>query len=394
MTFSLKISFEKIIYFLICPFFVWSFLGGHKQVVYGVSTDHVMTMLAFFASILISLRYKIHGGMSKNIIFIYFIYLLVSILSFIFGEIDINSIYIIATGCIYFFITLSFSFFFLGKEENFFKIIIFSSVFSSLVLIISFIFLGMGAWGRLTIPVFYEGKFEYFPMGYESSSDPNVLAYFLGFGLITSIFLKRDGIFSFSSVVIFIGMCLTLSRSAFLSMLMVFVLYLFYILNKSLKDRILIKLSILGVVMIFVLYISYHLNMYDLLLSRIYSEESNSDRVERISMTIDFILDPVVLLFGSGVGFSRDNIDPHNFYLSTIQDTGLFSLLLVMLMPLLLTFSLMRKNVELFLRKYSVSLVVFFCVISMFYWQMRTYYFLILILIILNNNKISDKIKL
>lgn len=346
-----------------------------------------MTMLAFFASLLILLRYRIYGNLSINIIFIYSLYFLISIASLFFNEFDMNSIYILLIGCIYFFITLSLSVFFLEREEIFFRMIIFSSIFSSLVLIFSFIFLGMGSWGRVTVPVFFEGNFEYFPMGYESSSDPNVLAYFLGFGLITAIFFKKDSAFSFSSVMIFIGMCLTLSRSAFLSMMMVFTLYFSYILSKSLKDYILIKVSILGIVVIFISYIFYYFNLHELLLSRIYSEDSNSDRAERIYMTLDFIMDPVRILFGSGVGFSRGNVDPHNFYLSTIQDTGLFSLSLIFLIPLFLIFCLAKKNIDSNLKKYAFSLVVFFCVISMFYWQMRTYYFLILILIILNNGR-------
>ena len=37
---------------LFIPFFLWSFLGGHKQLVFGVSSDHVINFFSFLVAFL------------------------------------------------------------------------------------------------------------------------------------------------------------------------------------------------------------------------------------------------------------------------------------------------------------------------------------------------------
>ena len=234
-------SFDKLIYFLVLPFFLWSFLGGHKQLFFGFSTDHFFTVLAFVASILIFIRYKLRSNVSISVLICFIFFVFISLNSLLLNEINLNYVYVLISSIVYFSISFFLPIFFREREEIFLKIIIFSSFFSSLIIIIFFIFIGMGDWGRMTIPVFVNGGFEYFPSGYESSSDPNVLAYFLGYGLLTTIYFKKDGIFSFFSLIMFCGIVLTLSRSALLSIFIVLIFCFYYIVKISMRDRYIFK---------------------------------------------------------------------------------------------------------------------------------------------------------
>jgi len=299
------------------------------------------------------------------------------------------------THVVYLLITFGAVHYFKSRTELFFNVATYATLFSAIIILVSFLFLGLGHWQRVTIPIYENGFFVYFPNGYESSSDPNVLSYFIYLGSLIILFVKgvvgRWGVVYL--IVVLAGM-LTLSRSGFVAF---FIATLFYFLTlcfyrvTSGKVRLgLFSFSIRVIFPILVLLLMLFIWMdwsyvSELISNRIYSEGSNSSRIERLVIAIDILVeDPFLLLMGHGLGFSRLTMDPHNYYLSTMIDTGIVSLvisLFVFIWPFLLLLRRRHSSNEV---AFGISMIIFFLVISMFYWQIRTYYFIILILLILN----------
>lgn len=348
------------------PYLLWSFLGAHRQVLFGVVSDYIAVGLASVAALLILLRRRI--TVDTDVLLIYVFYLTVCVLSFFFAQIDgVSSYYAMLPPVVYFIVAVTYASYFESKIKLFYVCIVCFTAISSLIVVLSFFFLGLSSWGRVTIPHYVDGAFRYFSDDYSGFTDPNILAYFLGFGLLTglSVIERKSLNLLFLSVVLF-AIYLTMSRSAILAVF-ISALYLGFswIWSEKIKIKSLAVFPFLGLVFFVVICVSslvvgefLVLNEYPEI--RVFSERSDSDRLHRLYWAFSEITSSgLVLLFGSGLGYSSLVKDPHNFFLSTVLDTGVLSLMLLMSIVFLLLYKV-RVYGSGPIKRYSTSLVVFF----------------------------------
>lgn len=381
-------------YLYICtfPFILWSVMGGNKQVVMGVNSDHVVTVYTLFSCTLLGCYWLIKR---KSFIKRSHIFLLCLVVAYLVINIFVynhKSITLITSHAVYIVISMWFIFFFKRKPIHLSYLIALGLLFVSSFLLIKLFQLGFGDWGRLTVPVFYDNSWSYFPLGYESSSDPNVLAFMLCIGSIYMFFTLPNK-YTINIIFILSMMCsfLTLSRSSFLSFFISFLIvsvYSFFVLKKTqlrLLALIMISLAMSFVVMKNIPAVVTENNGASFvtepnITERIVSKASNSDRIARLKNAIVEISNLKTMFIGIGIGYSTLTQDPHNFYLSTIIDSGILILAIVMMVltkPLLMVSRTPTKsNVILG----CMFLTIYYMFISLFYWQVRVLYFVIILL--------------
>lgn len=381
-------------YLYICtfPFILWSVMGGNKQVVMGVNSDHVVTVYTLFSCTLLGCYWLIKR---KSFIKRSHIFLLCLVVAYLVINIFVynhKSITLITSHAVYIVISMWFIFFFKRKPIHLSYLIALGLLFVSSFLLIKLFQLGFGDWGRLTVPVFYDNSWSYFPLGYESSSDPNVLAFMLCIGSIYMFFTLPNK-YIINIIFILSMMCsfLTLSRSSFLSFFISFLIvsvYSFFVLKKTqlrLLVLIMISLAMSFVVMKNIPAVVTENNGASFvtepnITERIVSKASNSDRIARLKNAIVEISNLKTMFIGNGIGYSTLTQDPHNFYLSTIIDSGILILAIVMMVltkPLLMVSRTPTKsNVILG----CMFLTIYYMFISLFYWQVRVLYFVIILL--------------
>lgn len=381
-------------YLYICtfPFILWSVMGGNKQVVMGVNSDHVVTVYTLFSCTLLGCYWLIKR---KSFIKRSHIFLLCLVVAYLVINIFVynhKSITLITSHAVYIVISMWFIFFFKRKPIHLSYLIALGLLFVSSFLLIKLFQLGFGDWGRLTVPVFYDNSWSYFPLGYESSSDPNVLAFMLCIGSIYMFFTLPNK-YTINIIFILSMMCsfLTLSRSSFLSFFISFLIvsvYSFFVLKKTqlrLLALIMISLAMSFVVMKNIPAVVTENNGASFvtepnITERIVSKASNSDRIARLKNAIVEISNLKTMFIGNGIGYSTLTQDPHNFYLSTIIDYGILILAIVMMVltkPLLMVSRTPTKsNVILG----CMFLTIYYMFISLFYWQVRVLYFVIILL--------------
>ena len=380
-------------YLYICtfPFILWSVMGGNKQVVMGVNSDHVVTVYTLFSCTLLGFYWLIKR---KSFIKRSHIFLLCLVVAYLVINIFVynhKSITLITSHAVYIVISMWFIFFFKRKPIHLSYLIALGLLFVSSFLLIKLFQLGFGDWGRLTVPVFYDNSWSYFPLGYESSSDPNVLAFMLCIGSIYMFFTLPNK-YTINIIFILSMMCsfLTLSRSSFLSFFISFLIvsvYSFFVLKKTqlrLLVLIMISLAMSFVVMKNIPAVVTENNGASFvtepnITERIVSKASNSDRIARLKNAIVEISNLKTMFIGNGIGYSTLTQDPHNFYLSTIIDSGILILAIVMMVltkPLLMVSRTPTKsNVILG----CMFLTIYYMFISLFYWQVRVLYFVIIL---------------
>ncbi|MGX2938182.1 hypothetical protein [Escherichia coli] len=367
-------------------------MGANKQVVMGVNSDHVVTVYTLFSCTLLGFYWLIKR---KSFIKRSHIFLLCLVVAYLVINIFVynhKSITLITSHAVYIVISMWFIFFFKRKPIHLSYLIALGLLFVSSFLLIKLFQLGFGDWGRLTVPVFYDNSWSYFPLGYESSSDPNVLAFMLCIGSIYMFFTLPNK-YTINIIFILSMMCsfLTLSRSSFLSFFISFLIvsvYSFFVLKKTqlrLLVLIMISLAMSFVVMKNIPAVVTENNGASFvtepnITERIVSKASNSDRIARLKNAIVEISNLKTMFIGNGIGYSTLTQDPHNFYLSTIIDSGILILAIVMMVltkPLLMVSRTPTKsNVILG----CMFLTIYYMFISLFYWQVRVLYFVIILL--------------
>lgn len=381
-------------YLYICtfPFILWSVMGGNKQVVMGVNSDHVVTVYTLFSCTLLGCYWLIKRKSFIKRLHIFLLCLVVAYLVINIFVYNHKSITLITSHAVYIVISMWFIFFFKRKPIHLSYLIALGLLFVSSFLLIKLFQLGFGDWGRLTVPVFYDNSWSYFPLGYESSSDPNVLAFMLCIGSIYMFFTLPNK-YTINIIFILSMMCsfLTLSRSSFLSFFISFLIvsvYSFFVLKKTqlrLLVLIMISLAMSFVVMKNIPAVVTENNGASFvtepnITERIVSKASNSDRIPRLKNAIVEISNLKTMFIGNGIGYSTLTQDPHNFYLSTIIDSGILILAIVMMVltkPLLMVSRTPTKsNVILG----CMFLTIYYMFISLFYWQVRVLYFVIILL--------------
>lgn len=378
-----------IIFLASFPFLLWCALGGHKQQIFGINSDHTITLYSVFIAFIVFFMqiYKKNVNLIALkilalLFFLYFIFLLSDLLNPNF--IDSFSAKIILLHMSYGMIIISLILIYEKRPALFIKLSRTCLILAIIILALSALLLGLGSWGRLTVPVFTQNQWAYFPNGYTSSSDPNVLAYLL---ILFAIYLfyntKKSNKKIISSILFFIIIFLIKSRSAIIAlMITIFILNFKWNIRFRLNNT--IFLTLLITISSFTVYFYFSEKFSDVIsviINRINDPTSNSDRINRLSLAIDQLDYFTVWIIGNGPGYSARISDPHNFYVSTITDTGVISLIIILLIPIYLIFSL-KSNKKFF--KCGLSLLSFFLIISLFYWQVRTYYVLLLLLGMLN----------
>jgi hypothetical protein len=386
---------DKVILIFFLPFLLWSFLGGHKQHLFGVSTDHMATAVALIGSTIVFL--SVSRVPKRFLLISSFLLTLMSffLLSVFLSDDVYESLNIFYKHLGYLYITLALALFFKDRLDIFFNIIILFSLLSSIIILLSFIYLGLGSWLRVTIPIYENGQFLYFPNGYESSSDPNVLSYFLFLGGLVTFHLKGlHGYWALVFALIIFAGLLTMSRSGFLGFAIAINAYLIIKFNnmvfnhkvsKTKSFKALLFVFFVPVVVFSILLFQDVNSVLEILESRIYSEGSNESRIYRLSYSYQFFLNNNLwsLLFGNGIGFTRVDLDPHFFWFSVLLDTGALSLFLMLFIYIYLFFKSYLNVNSGELKGLLVSVFFLFFIVSFLYWQLRFFYFVMLIFILL-----------
>ncbi len=381
-------KYSTFISLLYLPFFLWSFLGAHKQYIFDINTDHISIAIAVLASCLSVFLIRKLDKLELLMMAVMFAMAVVFGIASIFSMEFEKSIARYSDHLIYIFIAICGSIFFGRHPEKFWFNVIFSIVFSAGVVICSWLFLGLSSWGRMTVPVydFQLERFLYFPNGYESSADPNVLAYFIFMGLLLFFYKIDKPVRHVFSILIFFAGFLTFSRSALVAFIFSCCCLVFlYALDFSSKNNKL-KLSsifkLLGVLsgggVIIAGFVFYFM---DNLLARIGDSFSNTDRISRLSeFTGQMLTSFPDFLIGRGVGASEFYRDPHLFYLSTVNDTGFLGLFLVLVALFFSLFFSIKLKASTKLVCLILGILILFMSVAMFYWQIRTFYFTLMVM--------------
>jgi len=375
---------DLLTYLCLIPFFIWSFLGGWRQQIFFVVSDYIASFLALVAGwAILAKRWKFHR-LQAEIASIYIVFLFLSNISFLLADWDWN-FYSIVPGFLYFFIAISLSIFFEDKSNLFFKTGISSALFSTFVILLSCAVLGVSDWGRVTIPFYSDGEWRYFSNFYSDFTDPNLVAYYLVFGAFLLFLFEINGLW----LVAFLGMVfaifLTMSRSAVVGMFFSIVFAGSMQITRKNFIRYLRIFLVVFFVLIALLIVVDSTYIGGWIYDRVHDENSNDDRMKRLSIAGDLLIESAsYLIFGRGHGYSSFTIDPHNFYLSTVIDTGIFSLGCLLAILFLLYARIVRQRVRKFIIC-ATMILVFFLTISIFYWQVRVYYFVVLQLFVLES---------
>lgn len=383
--------FDYYIFFSLLIFFVWSFLGGHKQVVFGINSDHISVAIAFFGAVVSILRHARYTPLQYQYALFAMGILVYFLLGSAFALDPAVALKRTAVHSVYYVIVFGAAFFFLRHQRLFYPSLIGSAFFSSCVVLLACWFMGFGSWGRVTIPVYSvdTGQFAYFPGGYETSSDPNVLAFFLYLGVL--LILRTYGFSGRWKLLIIVPVLaafLTFSRSLLLSFIVAVAAgWAVTFAAACLKGRVrrahfsapslfgllAAALAALYVVALFV----------DRFLFRFSGSSSNRDRIERLVYYQHKVTetDWYHWLIGHGPGAIGSDLDPHNYFLTMFYDTGLIGTGLVTALLVSLLIKSLRWHSGRILVGVSFTVFVYFLVAAQFYWQVRTFYFVILIML-------------
>lgn len=379
---------SKVSFFLFYPFLMWSFLGGHKQELFGVNSDHITIAIAALGALIINFTAR---RFEKVIIFPTVTALIVLSIQAISLIYSLNSNYYgMTVNAIYYLLVLTYASAFKENLGLLTEKILQFSFFAYCIVLVSFLLLGFGEWGRVTIPVFNKGVFSYYPNGYDGSSDANVLAFFFHAGLIVAFWLWSPAKIIYKRIFIALGIIssvLTISRSAALSLVATaIVTWVFVCISR--KKIVFSKESVALAVPLAIsaVWVIASENIIGDGIKRRLAEASigsNNDRMSRLHLYSQYISDSSLFefIFGRGVSASRFGIDPHNFYVSTLYDTGVVSLFLIFGSILLPAIYVIR-NASGKIRFFTVSVVVYFLICSLFYWQVRFFYYTLFMVLV------------
>lgn len=400
-----------LIFICAFPFLLWSLMGGNKQEVFGFSSDHFVTMYTFFSCSILGGYLFFKKNITLNKIHVLLFLLTVCYLSVIIGAYWPKATMPAITHGVYIIIAIFFIYIFRMNPVLLSYMLAACLFLVSLFLIIKLHQIGFGDWERLTFPVFSNGSWAYFPNGYGSSSDPNVLSFMLCAGSVYIFFTlpnKRlvNVIFPLSMACSF----LTFSRSSFLSFIAALLVVNLYSFFKTKKIQVrLVVLFIISLVLSFFLMktvqalaaYNIHKNEYlpnvtdPNLAVRIYSHENIGDRIARLKAALIELTNLKTLFIGKGLGYSASTQDPHNFYLSTAVDSGVFILAILITFLTRPLFVFLKLSTNDNLKIGCIFLTTYYLSISLFYWQVRVlYFFIVLLFTLLNlNRSASNEVK-
>jgi hypothetical protein len=267
---------------------------------------------------------------------------------------------------------------------------LFSAFLSAIIIWLSYLLIGMSSWGRMTIPTIVNGKPVYFPGGWGTSSDPNILGFGLLLTLLFGLAASRPPlkISILITIFIFSAALLTMSRTAIfaISLALLFVL-IWYAFLRIFSSRETIKLPmsrlVIGFSSVFLIILLAPItNPLDLFLQRVF----NSD----ISLRLEIFRDVygnwgnslTEIFFGVGLDIARILRDPHNIYLTALHDSGVFGVFGLCTF-LFFLFNFLLKCKILYYRLWSMLIFWFIVIGGLSYWHTKTFWASIMFIIFL-----------
>jgi len=273
--------------------------------------------------------------------------------------------------------------------------ILFSALAASLIWV-SYFVLGMSSWGRMTLPTYVSGEFQYFPSGWGSSADPNILGFGLLLMLVFGLFIQRPstafGLFVFSFVLS--AVLLTMSRTAVFSFIGSAFLTAIWLAieasTRSVKIRIDVAQKLFfGAAGIVFFVVSFFLSplgagFIDRVIQIGAGDSSVNDRLERYEYVIsNFCCESVnVVVFGVGFDMARLTQDPHNIYLTALHDSGVLGLLGLIGFMLTLFLSSLRIS-TFYLRLGSIFIFFYIALGGVSYWHTKTFWVAVMFIVML-----------
>lgn len=250
----------------------------------------------------------------------------------------------------------------------------------SLIIIISYIALGVTDYGRVTLPGTEDGAWVYrYKDGIGLLPDPNVLSYGLCFLFLISI--AYSGFRWVVFLLFFSALLLVGSRSALISFSIAF-LYCIYIRTSSAKKYILI----------FFLLIPAGIGVAYFIFPKIFERFTNPENyIERsvtwMSLFENYISGGLNVFFGYGFASARSDFgDPHNFYLSVLYDGGLLAFICLFFVYFS-AFKYVAAVFEVNSKAVANSILIFNIFIGFFYWQDQMFFLPFLLIWLLSMNK-------
>lgn len=296
--------------------------------------------------------------------------------------------YLVIAG--YAFVALSVPYLFAHRSAVLGRWLFAAGLFSASVIYGAYALLGMSSWGRMTIPTYYPptGRFEYFPEGWGSSADPNMLA--VGLALSVLFFLAVSPLRwrSWAASAYVLGAAaLTGSRTAFAALIVslgmgALLVGLPWLLARSQAVRVRLSgllaaaLAVPGMVWLAVTMLPLGLLIERLL-------QGDSLRWKLAEHALGVWLDNLKhLVIGAGFNIARSVSDPHNIYLTALHDSGVLGLLgLLTLLAVVLIKALWVVDVK--LRFWGVSIFFFIAFSGMTYWHTKTFWVAVMLVLLI-----------
>lgn len=267
---------------------------------------------------------------------------------------------------------------------------LFSAFLSAIIIWLSYLLIGMSSWGRMTIPTIVNGKPVYFPGGWGTSSDPNILGFGLLLTLLFGLAASRPPlkISILITIFIFSAALLTMSRTAIfaISLALLFVI-IWYTFSRIFSSRETIRLPMSRMVIGFcsvalVVFLGPTNNPLALFLQRVF----NSD----VSLRLEIVRDVFggwgnslpEFFFGVGFDIASSLRDPHNIYLTALHDSGVFGALGLLLFLLSMFIFLVNCKI-LYYRLWSMLIFWFIVFGGVSYWHTKTFWVSIMFIIML-----------
>lgn len=265
-----------------------------------------------------------------------------------------------------------------------------AAVASASVILLAYATLGMSHWGRMTIPTYYppSGGFEYFPEGWGSSADPNILGVGLLIGLLAFLAWapRRWWRWPVAAYVV-TAAALTGSRTAFAALALGLTMGLLlvavpYLLARAPWLRVrLSQWSLTVVGGLTALTIAFWLFPAGLLLERFTA--GDAVRAELAASAIDgWLASAGNFWLGAGFNLARTVNDPHNIYLTAVHDSGVLGLLALLALMTVLLLRTLRVASPVS-RFWGVTILFFIAAAGMTYWHTKTFWVSVMLVLLI-----------
>jgi hypothetical protein len=311
---------KKITFLLLMLFLFFVSVGSAPIEVGGVKIDNVIGVLLAVSTLVCLLAIKRFVVRDQAVLIAAYLYFIILFLSVFVSPDPLYSIgrfsIIFGYGVVAIFVPYVLA----DRLEVVGLSSIFFSVLAASLVWVSYFVLGMSSWGRMTLPTYVSGEFRYFPSGWGSSADPNMLGFGLLLTLMFGLFVRRPSIVFGLFVVSFVfsAVLLTMSRTAvfaFIGSAFLTTLWLaIEIPIRSVKIRIaVVRKFFLGAAGIIFFAVSFFLSsLGGRFLDRV-TQIGSDDRLERYNYVIsNWSHDPFSVVFGVGFDMARLMQDPDN----------------------------------------------------------------------------------